>query len=346
VFNSYPLLHTTAVFEGMRRDFPNRRPVILTRSAYAGQQRNSSITWSGDTQGNWDVFRKQIPAALNFSMSGIPYWSADIGGFFGGDTHDPKYAELFTRWEQFAIFTPQFRIHGTNGGKEIWNWNGDAHQRLIENVKLRYRLLPYLYSLSWDVMANRGTFMRALAFDFRSDPKALAQTDEYMFGKALLVAPVVEQGATSRNVYLPGKAPWFDFWTGQRLAAGQSVQAPAPLDRIPVYARAGSIIPLGPVKAYADARPDGPIEVRVYPGADGRFALYDDSGDGFGYKRGEYGLVHFAWNDRSRTLLIGPREGHYASNPQFRIVCGSSANDAREVSYAGQAMRVKLLRCR
>jgi alpha-D-xyloside xylohydrolase len=195
-------------------------------------------------------------------------------------------------------------------------------------------------------MANRGTFMRALAFDFRSDPKALAQTDEYMFGKALLVAPVVEQGATSRNVYLPGKAPWFDFWTGQRLAAGQSVQAPAPLDRIPVYARAGSIIPLGPVKAYADARPDGPIEVRVYPGADGRFALYDDSGDGFGYKRGEYGLVHFAWNDRSRTLLIGPREGHYASNPKFRIVCGSSANDAREVSYAGQAMRVKLLRCR
>lgn len=346
VFNSYPLLHTSAVFEGMRRDFPNKRPVILTRSAFAGQQRNSSITWSGDTQGNWDVFRKQIPAALNFSMSGIPYWSADIGGFFGGDTHDPKYAELFTRWEQFAIFTPQFRVHGTNGGKEIWNWNGDAQARLIKNVKLRYRLLPYLYSLSWDVMANRGTIMRALAFDFRSDPKALALTDEYMFGKALLVAPVVEQGATSRSVYLPGKQSWFDFWTGKRMAGGQAVEAPAPIDQIPVYARAGSIVPLGPVKPYADAPPDGPIEIRVYPGADGTFALYDDAGDGFDYTRGEYSLIHFAWDDRSRTLSIAPREGRYASNPGFRIVCGSSSEVARDVSYAGQAVRVKLPKCR
>jgi alpha-D-xyloside xylohydrolase len=346
VFNSYPLLHTTAVFEGMRRDFPERRPVILTRSAYSGQQRNNAITWSGDTQGDWATFRKQVPAALNFSMSGIPYWSADIGGFFGGDTHDPKYAELFTRWEQFAIFTPQFRVHGTNGGKEIWNWNGDAQPRLIDNVKLRYRMLPYLYSLSWDVMANRGTFMRALAFDFPADPKALALTDEYLFGKEFLVAPVVQEGATSRSVYLPGQQPWYDFWTGERLAGGQTIDAPAPLDRIPVYARAGSIVPFGPVKPYADAPSDQPIEIRVYPGADGSFALYDDSGDGYGYTHGDYSLVRFSWSDRSRTLSIAAREGRYASDPHFKIVCRSGTAAARDVAYTGQAIRVNLPDCR
>lgn len=346
VFNSYPLLHTTAVFEGMRRDFPERRPVILTRSAYAGQQRNNSITWSGDTQGNWDVFRKQIPAALNFSMSGIPYWSADIGGFFGGDTHDPKYAELFTRWEEFAIFTPQFRIHGTNGGKEIWNWNGDAQPRLIENVKLRYRMLPYLYSLSWDVMANRGTFMRALAFDFRNDVKALSLTDEYMFGKELLVAPVVEQGATSRSVYLPGQKAWYDLWTGERIEGDRSIEAQAPLETIPVYVRAGSIVPLGPVKPYADAPSNEPIEIRVYPGADGSFSLYDDAGDGFEYTRGDYSLIRFTWNDRDGILSIAPREGRYSSNPRFRILCKSAASTAREVSYSGGAMRISLAGCR
>jgi len=345
VFNSYPLLHTTAVFQGMRQDFPQRRPVILTRSAYTGQQRNNAITWSGDTQGNWETFRKQIPAALNFSMSGIPYWSADIGGFFGGDTHDPKYAELFTRWEQFAIFTPQFRVHGTNGGKEIWNWNSDAQPRLIENVKLRYRMLPYLYSLSWDVMANRGTFMRALAFDFPADPKALALTDEYLFGKELLVAPVVQEGATSRRVYLPGQQPWFDFWTGERVAGGRTIDAPAPLDRIPVYVRAGSIVPLGPVKPYADAPSTEPIEIRIYPGANGSFALYDDAGDGYGYTRGDYGLIRFSWDDRSHTLSIAPRVGHYVSDPRFRVVCRSGTDPAREISYSGAPERVSLPGC-
>lgn len=346
VFNSYPLLHTEGVFDGMRRDMPDKRPVILTRSAYSGQQRNSAITWSGDTKGDWETFRKQIPAALNFSMSGIPYWSADIGGFFGGDDHDPKYAELFTRWEQFAIFTPQFRVHGTGAGKEIWNWDGDVQPRLIENVKLRYRLLPYLYSLSWDVMANRGTFMRAPAFDFRNDPKALALTDEYMFGKALLVAPVVQAGATGRSVYLPGQQPWFDFWTGKRVEGGQTVDAPAPIDRIPVYVRAGAIVPLGPVKPYADAPSNEPVEIRVYPGADGTFALYDDSGDGYGYTRGDYSLIRFSWNDRSRTLSVAPREGHYASNPRFRIVCKNAADTAHEIAYSGSAMRVNLPACR
>jgi alpha-D-xyloside xylohydrolase len=346
VFNSYPLLHTSGVHDGMRRDMPDKRAIILTRSAYAGQQRNAAITWSGDVQGNWETFRKQIPAALNFSMSGIPYWSADIGGFFGGDVHDRKYEELFTRWHQFAAFTPQFRVHGVQPGKEIWNFDGDVQPHLIETVKLRYRLLPYIYSLAWDVTKNRGTMMRALAFDFRDDRKALALTDEYLFGKAFLVAPVFEAGATKRKVYMPGRGAWFDFWTGARLAGGQTVDADTPIERMPVFVRAGSIVPLGPVKPYADAPSDEPIELRVYPGANGSFAFYDDTGNGYDYEKGEYSLVQVAWDDRSRTLSLAPREGSYASNPRFRIVCGSAPSVSREVSYSGAAMRVALPGCR
>ena len=346
VFNSYPLLHTTAVYDGMRRDVPEKRPLLLTRSAYAGQQRNATITWSGDVKGDWETFRKQIPAALNFSMSGIPYWSADIGGFFGGDVHDRKYAELFTRWEQFAIFTPQFRVHGTGAGKEIWNWDGDVQKRLIENVKLRYRLLPYIYSLSWDVTKNRGTMMRALAFDFRADSKALTVTDEYLFGRALLVAPVVQEGATTRSVYLPGKHPWYDFWTGKRIDGGQSIEAAAPIDRIPAYVRAGAILPLGPVKPYADAPSDEPVEIRVYPGDDGNFTLYDDAGDGLGYQRGEFSAVRLTWKDRSRKLSIASRDGTYSLNPRLRIICGSVPQLTRDIGYTGRAVQVRLGQCR
>jgi alpha-D-xyloside xylohydrolase len=349
VYNSYPLLHTTAVHDGMRRDMPNKRVMILTRSAYAGQQRNGALTWSGDTQGTWESLRKNVAGALNFSMSGIPYWSADIGGFFGGDTHDHAYAELFTRWQQFAIFTPQFRVHGTNGGKEVWNWDGDVQPELIENVKLRYRLLPYIYSLSWDVTKNRGSMLRALPFDFRTDPKALAQTDEYMFGKALLVAPVVEKGARKRKVYLPAGTTWFDFFGGQRFAGGQTIEADAPMSHIPVFVRAGSIVPVGPVKPYADAPSDEPVELRVYPGTNGTFALYDDAGEGFGYEKGEYSLVKLAWNARARQLSIAAREGSYPGMPptsRFMVVCGSAPAAAKTVTFSGTAMRVALPDCR
>ena len=346
VFNSYPLLHTGGVHDGMRRDMPLSRALILTRSGYAGQQRNAAITWSGDVQGNWETFRKQIPAALNFAMSGIPYWSADIGGFFGGDVHDRKYEELFTRWHQFAAFTPQFRVHGVPPGKEIWNFDGDVQPHLIGTVKLRYRLLPYIYSLSWDVTKNRGTMMRALAFDFRDDPKALTLTDEYLFGKAFLVAPVLEAGATKRNVYLPGRDGWFEFWTGARNAGGQVVEADAPIERMPVFVRAGSIVPLGPVKLYADAPSDEPIELRVYPGKSGTFALYDDAGNGYGYEKGEYSLIRLGWDDRGRVFSFQAREGSYASPSRFRVVCGGAPSISREVSYSGAAMRVPLSRCR
>jgi alpha-D-xyloside xylohydrolase len=348
VYNAYPLLHTTAVHDGMVRDQPEKRAFILTRSAYAGQQRNAAITWSGDTMGDWDVFRRQVPAALNFTLTGIPYWSADIGGFFGGKPKDPAYAELFTRWFQFGVFNPMFRVHGTGDGKEIWQFD-DATQKILRDyIDLRYRLLPYIYSASWDVTHNDGTMMRALAFDFRGDAQALHIPDEYMFGKALLVAPVVQEKARARQVYLPGKDAWFDFWSGTRLDAGQVVTAQADIATIPVYVRAGSILPLGPVKQFADEKSDAPIELAVYPGKDGAYALYDDAGDGYAYQKGAHTLVRMTWHDGAKRLDIAPREGRYDGMPvrqTFAVRCGAKAGDVQTVAYDGKAVSVALPSC-
>jgi alpha-D-xyloside xylohydrolase len=348
VYNAYPLLHTTAVHDGMVRDQPGKRAFILTRSAYAGQQRNAAITWSGDTMGNWDTFRRQVPAALNFTLTGIPYWSADIGGFFGGKPKDPAYAELFTRWFQFGVFNPMFRVHGTGDGKEIWQFDAATQKIMRDYIDLRYRLLPYIYSASWDVTHNDGTMMRALAFDFRDDDQALHIPDEYMFGKALLVAPVVQAHAQAREVYLPGKDAWLDFWTGTRLDAGQVVTAKADIATIPVYVRAGSILPLGPVKQFADEKSDAPIDLVVYPGKDGAYALYDDGGDGYAYQKGAHALVRMTWHDGAKRLDIAPREGRYDGMPArqaFAVRCGPQAGDVVKVDYDGRAASVALPHC-
>jgi len=346
VYNAYPLMHTTAVYDGMRRDQPDKRAFILTRSAYAGQQRNAAVTWSGDTEGNWDVFRRQIPAALNFSLSGIPYWSADIGGFFGGDPKDPAYAELFTRWYQFGVFNPMFRVHGTGQGKEMWAFAAPTQKILTDYDRLRYRLLPYIYSESWGVTSRRGTMMRALAFDFRDDETALHIPDEYMFGPALLVAPVVQAKTKARTVYLPGKDAWYDFWTGARQDGGQVVVARADIATIPLYVRAGSILPLGPVKQYADQASDAPVEIRVYPGRDGAYELYDDAGDGYDYTKGQYTTVRMTWSDAVHRLDIAGRKGSFkgmAAHQTFSVRCGTGA--ARTVAYDGRAVSVTLKGC-
>lgn len=351
VYNAFPLLHTTAVHDGARRDVPEKRVMILTRSAYAGQQRNGAITWSGDTHGNWDTFRRQIPAGLNFSLSGIPYWSADIGGFFGGKPSDPAYAELFTRWYQFGVFNPMFRVHGTGPGKEIWQFSPQAQQTLLSYDRLRYRLLPYIYALSWDVTHRGGSMMRPLAMDFRSDHAALTIADQYMFGKALLVNPVVQPSAKVRTVYLPSGTRWYDFWTGAQHAGGQVIAAKADLATIPVYARAGSILPLGPVKQYADQKSKEPTELRIYPGQDGTFELYDDEGDGYGYQQGRYATTRLSWDDKQHRLTIGERQGRYpgmSAQQTFRVVCGAAVAKAGAVlvEYAGQAQSVALPQCR
>ncbi len=351
VYNAFPLWHTTAVHEGARRDVPEKRTMILTRSAYAGQQRNGAITWSGDTQGNWDTFRRQIPAGLNFSMSGIPYWSADIGGFFGGSPKDPGYAELFTRWYQFGVFNPMFRVHGTGEGKEIWQFPETTQKILLSYDQLRYRLLPYIYALSHEVTQRNGTMMRPLAMDFRTDLAGLQITDQYMFGKALLVNPVVQPAAKVRTVYLPAGTEWFDFWTGAQHAGGQVIAAKADLATIPLYARAGSILPLGPVKQFADQASDAPTELRVYPGKDGSFELYDDEGDGYGYQQGRFATVSLSWDESKHQLTIGARQGNFPgmkAGQTFRVVCGAGGAKAGEVTvdYNGQAKSVALPLCK
>ncbi|UAL11516.1 glycoside hydrolase family 31 protein [Caulobacter segnis] len=346
-FNSYPLLHTTAVHDGMRRDMPEKRAFILTRSAYAGQQRNAAITWSGDVEGNWDTLAKQVPAALNFSISGIPYWSADIGGFFGGDPQDPAYAELFTRWYQFGVFNPMFRVHGTGKGKELWAFAPEVQQRLIAYDKLRYRLLPYIYSTAWEVTQRAGTMMRPLVMDFRTDPNVLTLRDQYMFGRGLMVSPVIQKDADIRAVYLP-KGDWYDFWTGTKMAGGKVVAVKADIDTIPVHVPAGTILPLGPVLSYADQPSQEPLEIRVYPGRDGQFELYDDAGDGYGYEKGERATTPLTWTDARHVLRVGARDGRFPGmkvTMALRVVCAPTGA-ASSVRYAGAALEVPLPDCR
>ena len=323
VFNAYPLMHTTGVYQGQRAVTDAKRVAILTRSAWAGQQRNAAITWSGDIRGSWDVLAKQIPAGLNFSISGIPYWNTDIGGFFGAKLNDPKYQELFTRWFQFGAFCPMFRVHGTSAPKEIWRWDEPTQKIWEKFVDLRYRLLPYIYSLSWQVTSDGGTMMRPLMMDFASDPQALDIGSQYLFGPALMVCPVTKPAATNWSVYLPGQNPWYDFWTGQRVAGGQQMDADAPIDSMPLFVRAGAIVPMGPVVQYAAEQAGKPLEIRVYRGADGAFTLYDDEGDNYDYEKGKCSIIPLTWNDATGTLTIGPRRGKFpvmAKERTFRIV--------------------------
>jgi len=350
VYNAYPLLHTTAVFEGTAHDAPAKRPFILTRSAYSGQQRNAAITWSGDTMGTWDVLRAQLPAALNFTLSGIPYWSADIGGFFGGDPADPGYAELYTRWYQFGAFNPMFRVHGTGESKEIWRFAPATQKILRDTTALRYLLLPYIYSASWDVSSRHGTMMRALAMDFRADAQAVATADQYMFGQALMVAPVMTPNTEVRRVYLPAGNEWFDFWTGRRYTGGKVVAAKAGIATIPLFARAGSILPLGPELQYADQKSDAAIELRVYPGRDGSFELYDDAGDGQAYAQGEYALRRFSWDQARGKLGIAPWQGSFPGmrrEQAFIVRCAATpARAGVRVVAAGAPLEVSLPGCR
>lgn len=353
VYNAYPLMHTTGVYQGALADFPDKRPLILTRSAFAGQQRNAAITWSGDIHGRWDVLATQIPAALNFSLSGIPYWSADVGGFFGGDPRDPGYAELFTRWLQFAVFNPMFRIHGTGPGKEVWKFDATVQPDLIDAIRLRYRLLPYLYSLSWQVTTERGTMMRPLVMDFPDAPEVRAVADQYMFGPAFLVSPIVEKGLIARRVLLPGKNDWYDFWTGERLRPG-AINADAPIGRMPLHIPAGTILPLGPIVQYSGQTPGAPLEIRLYRGRDGSFQLYEDEGDGQAYKTGARSTIDFQLDDAKGLLTIRKRQGRFKGMPAkrvFRIVevtrgHGAGLEEARddgiEISYSGRPVTITL----
>ena len=354
--NLFPLMTTTAVYEGQRAASDQKRVFILSRSAFAGTQRNSVTAWSGDINSDWETLRRQVPAGLNFALSGLPYWTTDIGGFTSGNPNDPRYRELFIRWFQFGAFCPIFRVHGTrsNDQNELWSYGADAEKVLVSFDKLRYRLMPYIYSTAWRVTSENYTVMRPLVMDFRTDARAQNIGDQFLFGPAILVNPVLEPGASTRHLYLPD-AQWYDFWTGQRLDGGKSIDAPTAIDRIPLYVRAGSIVPMGPDVEYAAERPADPIELRVYRGADARFTLYEDENDNYNYEKGVYATIPIEWNEAAGTLTLGQRKGTFPgmlTARTFRVVFVSqghgtgavavTAGEAdREVRYSGDPVTVK-----
>lgn len=310
--NEFPLLTTTAVYEGQRAAFDQKRVFILSRSAYAGEQRNGAAVWSGDVDPNWETFRRQIPAGLNYSVSGLPYWTTDIGGFVSANPDDPEYRELYVRWFEFGTFCPIFRAHGTRttNQNELWSYGPEAQKTLTAYDRLRYRLMPYIYSLAWKTTNENYTIMRPLVMDFRTDIRAQNIGDQFLFGPAILVNPVTEPGATSRRLYLP-QATWYDFWTGASVQGGHGVEAVAPIDRIPLYVRAGSILPLGPDVEYATEKPADPIELRVYRGANGTLTLYEDENDNYNYEKGVHATIPLSWDDANHLLTIGERMGEF-----------------------------------
>lgn len=322
--NAYTLFTNQCAYEGQRAASAEKRVCILTRSAYPGQQRYATASWSGDIRGDWATFRRQIPAGLNFSLTGIPYWTTDTAGFFRPKTQytDPDFNELLVRWFQMSTFCPILRVHGFKTETEIWKWPL-AERNLLKYNHLRYRLLPYNYSWAWRVTRENYTPMRALVMDFPDDPKVRKIDDQYMFGPAFLVCPVTQPKATSRKVYLPKDPPWTDFWTGRKLEGGKEIEVPAALDTLPLFVRAGSIIPVGPELQHTSEKPADPIELRIYPGADGTFTLYEDEGDNYGYEKGRYATIRFDFDDDKRTLTIGPREGSFPgmlAKRTFRVV--------------------------
>ncbi|MFT4257694.1 MAG: glycoside hydrolase family 31 protein [Pseudoxanthomonas sp.] len=362
-FNAYPLAHTGGVYRGSRESYPDKRVFILSRAAFAGQQRNASAYWSGDIVPTWANLREQIAGLVNASMAGTPNVSFDIGGFAPEQHYieqDPKWRDqwraLNLRWFQYGAFVPIFRLHGQFPYREIWNIAPEGtpeYDSFVHYLKLRYSLLPYIYTLAGDTYQKDGSILRALAMDFPKDAKVRDIADEYLFGPAFLVAPVTAYQATSRPVYLPAGSDWYDFETGQRHAGGQTLDAAAPLQRMPLFVRAGSIVPRTVVQQYVDQVPDAPLTIDVYAGADGAFSLYEDDGRNYGYERGESSRIPLAWNDTAGELSIGKREGSYpgmVAKRQIRVrfIDGPRADagavepetDA-SVQYDGRALVVK-----
>ncbi|MBN1408949.1 MAG: DUF5110 domain-containing protein [Calditrichaceae bacterium] len=330
---TYPLMVSKAVYEGQRETTSEKRVCILTRSAFLGQQRYGTINWSGDIGGTWDAYKRQIAAGLNYSVTGLPYWTTDIGGFFRPGKlqyTDEKYHELLIRWFQWSVFNPIFRMHGYQSETEPWKYGQQVEDNMRKMLNLRYRLIPYIYSEAWQITKNGSTMMRPLVMDFREDIFAIKQSFEYMFGKAFLVAPVIEYNVTERDVYLPKSSNWYDFWTGERKTGGQLVKADAPLDNIPLFVKAGSIVPMGPFIQYAAEKID-PIEIRIYPGANGEFVLYEDENDNYNYEEGKYSTIKFTWDNLKHELTISDKKGSFPGmlkDRKFKIVKVSPNNGA------------------
>lgn len=391
--NAYSLLHSQGIYEGQRRTTGAKRVVNLTRSSYAGQHRYATVTWSGDISATWETLRRSIPEGVNFCVTGEPYWTLDIGGFFirndptlwfwRGDYDagcrgltdanalepDPKdtgctdlgFGELYTRWLQYGVFLPMFRSHGTDAAREIWRFGEEGtpfYDTIAKYIRLRYQLIPYLYSLAAQVTLNSSTLMRAVALDFPDDVATHDLTDQYLFGSAFMVCPVtrpmyyrrnsepIRDAAKSREVYLPKGSRWYDFWTEKAHEGGQTIDADAPLETIPLFVRAGAIVPMSPVMQYVDEIPDAPYEIRIYRGTDGEFALYEDAGDNYDYEKGGYAIVQLSWDDDRSELVMAGRKGSFSTMVQSReyrlVFISKQGRETKTVRYAGQEMKVRV----
>jgi alpha-D-xyloside xylohydrolase len=367
MLNAYSLVNSQAIFEGQVAAAPNQRVFMLTRNGFAGQQRYAAASWSGDITSTWTAMQKQVPAGLSFSVSGMPYWTLDSGGFApparfsatnptAADT--AEWRELNTRWFEYSAFLPLMRSHGEAPPREIWQFGGDtspAYAAMLKFDQLRYRLLPYIYSLAGDVTRRSGTILRALAMDFRTEAAARDIADQFMFGRAFLVSPVMTYNARTRSVYLPNASGgWYDFWTGKAATGGQTVQAQAAFDSIPLYVRAGSIVPIGPDLQYVAEKAADPITFYVYAGADGGFTLYEDQGLTYDYDKGGFSEIGLHWAESTKTLSIGARQGSFTgmlSSRTFQVILVSPSKAAgfsftatadKSVTYTGAAMDVSL----
>ena len=387
--NAFPLETVRGIYQSQRKDYPDspKRVFIMTRSSYAGQQHYGSNMWSGDVNSSWDMLRKQVPAGLSFSLTGNPNFNTDIGGFFcnayntkgpGSAPQNPQFQELYVRWMQYGLFCPVFRSHGADAPREIWQFGkkGEPVYDAIEQmIRLRYRLIPYLYSTAWQVTSNNESYLRPLFSDFAADRKVWDMTDEFMFGRSILAAPILDPQYTDEKIirtdamtgwdrkdavaetavqvdftapktatkYLPKGATWYDFWTNQCYKGGQSVRLETALNRVPMFVRAGSILPLGPEMQYVGEKAWDNLELRVYPGADGSFTLYEDEGDNYNYEQGAYATITFRWHDKARKLTIGSRQGRYEGmiqSRQFTVVLPDGTS--RQVDYNGNEITIEL----
>jgi alpha-D-xyloside xylohydrolase len=396
--NAFPLETVRGVYQSQRKEYSltshpspltSKRVFIMTRSAFAGQQHYGSNMWSGDVNSSWDMLRKQVPAGLSFSLTGNPNFNTDIGGFFcnayntrgpGSAPRNPQFQELYVRWMQYGLFCPVFRSHGADAPREIWQFGkkGDpVYDAIEQQIRLRYRLIPYLYSTAWQVTSANESYLRPLFSDFASDKRVWNIADEFMFGRSILAAPILDPQYTEEKIirtdamtgwdrkevsgqrsevrdlnwtetksatkYLPKGATWYDFWTNQKYKGGQTVTIETTLDRVPMFVRAGSILPLGPEMQYVGEKAWDNLELRLYPGADGSFTLYEDEGDNYNYERGVYSTITFLWNDRARTLTIGQRQGEYPgmlATRQFTIVLPDGSS--KTVDYNGNVQTIHL----
>ena len=385
--NAFPLETVRGIYQAQRKDDRGKRIFIMTRSSFAGQQHYGSNMWSGDVNSSWDMLRKQVPAGLSFTLTGNPNFNTDIGGFFcnayntmgpASAPKNPQFQELYVRWMQYGLFCPIFRSHGADAPREIWQFGkkGEPVYDAIEKqIRLRYRLIPYLYSIAWQVTSNNDSYMRPLFADFAADRQVWNMTDEFMFGHSILACPILDPQYTEEKIvrtdamtgwdrndvrsqkeegrsidftttkstvkYLPKGTLWYDFWTGKRYKGGQNVNLQTTLDRVPMFVRAGSILPLGPEMQYVGEKTWDNLEIRVYPGADGTFTLYEDEGDSYRYEQGIYSTITFRWDDRNHTLTIANRQGNYPGMLQQRHF-NITLPDGRQktVNYDGHSQTV------